>query len=81
MFVWWTLNGVTFGQLSYLVMDRQTNQDWDCDKEEPTRITSRYFRYLNIYKRVLEEEEAKMPGCEGKELSSLVRWSETSGAM
>jgi hypothetical protein len=29
----------------------------------------------------LEEEEAKMPGNEERELSSLVKWSQTSGAM
>ncbi|KAI0886893.1 phosphotransferase enzyme family protein [Annulohypoxylon maeteangense] len=35
--------------------------------------------YLNIYKRVLEEEEAKMPGHEKRELSNLVKWSQESG--
>lgn len=36
---------------------------------------------MEIYKRVLEVEEAKRPGHEKKEVSSLVKWSETSGAM
>lgn len=62
-------------------MDRPTNEAWDCDKKEPTRITDRYFRYLDIFQRVLEEEEARTPGHECKELSSLVRWSQDSGAM
>lgn len=31
--------------------------------------------------RILGEEEANMPGYEGKELSSLVKWSHESGAM
>jgi hypothetical protein len=65
----------------WLLMDRPTNQAWDCNEAEPTKITTRYFRYLDIFKRVLEEEEAKTPGNERKELSKLVRWSEQSGAM
>lgn len=65
----------------WLLMDRPTNQAWDCDNGEPARITTRYFRYLDIFKRVLEQEEARAPGHENKELSSLVRWSEHSGAM
>jgi len=65
----------------WLLMDRPTNPAWDCDKEEPTQLTGRYLRYLDIFQRVLEEEEARTPGCEGKELSSLVRWSRHSGAM
>ncbi len=44
-------------------------------------VADRYFRYLEIFKRVLEEEEAKMPGHEDKELSTLVKWSQDSGAM
>jgi hypothetical protein len=63
----------------WLLMDRPTNQAWDCYEGEPTGITSRYFRYLDIFTRILEEEEAKMHG--NKELSELVRWSERSGAM
>jgi hypothetical protein len=62
-------------------MDRPTNQQWDSDKEESTEIGDRYFRYLEIFKRVLEEEESRIVGCEDKELSTLVRWSEQSGAM
>lgn len=62
-------------------MDRPTNQEWDCNNGELPGITTRYFKYLNIFKRVLEEEELKMPGNQDKELSSLVCWSESSGAM
>lgn len=65
----------------WLLMDRPTNRAWDCDKGEPTEITARSFRYLDIFKRVLEEEEARMLGHGNKELSNLVRWSEHSGAM
>jgi len=65
----------------WLLMDRPTNQAWDCVDGEPTRITSRYIAKLDMFKRILEEEEAKTPGHENKEFSKLVRWSETSGAM
>lgn len=65
----------------WLLMDRPTNKAWDCYEEEPTRITARYFRYLDMFKRILEEEEARTRGHENKELSKLVRWSEHSGAM
>lgn len=65
----------------WLLMDRPTNQAWDCNNGVPTGITSRYFKYLNLFKRVLEEEEARLAGHENRELSNLVRWSEQSGAM
>ncbi|KAJ0165521.1 putative MFS-type transporter [Colletotrichum tanaceti] len=71
-----------FGSVpSWLLMDRRTNQAWDCDQGEPTHITSRYFRYLDLFKRVMEEEEAKAAGHGGRELSKLIHWSEQSGAM
>lgn len=65
----------------WLLQDRPVNSTWDCDGEELPKIGSRYFRYLEIYLRVLEEEEFKMQGHEERELSSLVKWSQASGAM
>lgn len=65
----------------WLLQDRPVNSSWDCKDEKPPEIASRYFRYLDMFQHVLEEEEAKMPGCEEKELSGLVRWSRDSGAM
>jgi hypothetical protein len=65
----------------WLLQDRPVNPDWDYEDHEPPKIAPRYFRYLEIFMRVLEEEEAKMPGHEEGELSSLVKWSQTSGAM
>lgn len=62
-------------------MDRPTNQAWDCDEQEPTQITDRYLKYLDIFTRVLEEEEAATTGHEERELSRLVRWSMQSGSM
>lgn len=71
-----------FGSVPWwLLMDRPSNPAWDCDNGEPREITDRYFRSSAIFQRVLEEEEAKMPGHEDKELSRLVAWSERSGAM
>ncbi|KAJ2901650.1 hypothetical protein MKZ38_001609 [Zalerion maritima] len=40
--------------------DRPNNWDTDLDEEELPEILARYQRYLEIFKRVLEEEEEKM---------------------
>lgn len=65
----------------WLLQDRPINPEWDHDSDQAPDIAARYFRYLNIYKRVLQEEEAKRSGHESKEVSKLVKWSEDSGAM
>ncbi|KAF1361312.1 hypothetical protein EJ07DRAFT_164389 [Lizonia empirigonia] len=65
----------------WLLQDRPVNSAWDCNDDEPPKIASRYLKYLEIFKRVLGEEETKMLGHEEKELSSLVKWSQDSGAM
>ncbi|KAF1955899.1 hypothetical protein CC80DRAFT_473873 [Byssothecium circinans] len=65
----------------WLLQDRPVNTAWDCEGDEPPKFASRYFRYLEIFNRVLEEEESKMLGYEEKEFSSLVKWSQDSGAM
>lgn len=65
----------------WLLQDRPVNSSWDCKGDEPPKIAARYFKYMDIFIRVLEEEEAKAPGNEEKELSSLVKWSQASGAM
>ncbi|KAK0621402.1 hypothetical protein B0T17DRAFT_591296 [Bombardia bombarda] len=64
----------------WLLQDRPINPEWDCDDHQPPDVAVRYFRYLEIYKRVLEEEEAKRPGHEKKEMFNLVRWSEDFGS-
>jgi len=65
----------------WLLQDRPTNKGWDCENDEPPALTARYFRYLDLYKRVLREEEERRPGHEAKRFSKLVQWSEDSGAM
>lgn len=65
----------------WLLQDRPVNSAWECNGDEPPEIATRYLDCLGIFMRVLEEEEAKMPGHEGRELSSLVNWSRASGAM
>lgn len=65
----------------WLLQDRPVNSTWDCKDEEPPKIASRYFKCLEIFIRVLEEEEAKMAGHKERELSGLVKWSQASGAM
>ena len=65
----------------WLLLDRQVNDEWDFDEDcEPPKATDRYFKCLDMFKRVLLEEEAKSTG-NGNELSELVRLSEDSGAM
>lgn len=66
----------------WLLMDRPTHISWDCRNGiEPVELTSRYFRALDIYKRVLREEETKLVGPDFNEFSDLVQWSQDSGAM
>jgi hypothetical protein len=67
----------------WLLQDRPVNGAWDYkgEGEALPKIGSRYFRYLDMYIRILEEEESKMQGHEERELSSLVKWSQASGAM
>ncbi|KAK2741550.1 hypothetical protein FQN55_008305 [Onygenales sp. PD_40] len=66
----------------WLLQDRPVNDAWDCTCDEPPpKITSRYFKCLETFLRVLEEEEARIPGHEDRELSNLIKWSQTSGAM
>ncbi|KAI9695767.1 MAG: hypothetical protein M1820_008439 [Bogoriella megaspora] len=65
----------------WLLQDRPVNSAWDCEDNKPPKVATRYFKYLEIFKRVLKEEEAKMPGHEEKEFSNLVQWSQDSGAM
>ncbi|KAJ5573819.1 uncharacterized protein N7459_008246 [Penicillium hispanicum] len=65
----------------WLLQDRPVNSSWDCEGDELPRIADRYFKSLGIFIRVLEEEEAKRPAHKEKELSSLIKWSQASGAM
>jgi hypothetical protein len=65
----------------WLLIDSPLSEDWDHFGKKPPTQVARYFRYLKIYQRVLEEEESKRPAHKEKELSTLVRWSEESGAM
>jgi hypothetical protein len=41
----------------WLLQDRLNNWDIDLDKEEYPKVLARYLRYLEIFKRVLEEEK------------------------
>jgi dsDNA-binding SOS-regulon protein len=65
----------------WLLQDRLNNYDTFLDKEEAPRVLGRYLRNLDVFKTVLEEEEARMPGKQAMELSRLVRHSEESGSM
>ena len=65
----------------WLLQDRPINTEWDFQSEGFPEVSDRYFRHLEIFTRVLEEEESKMKGHQDKSLSALVKWSQTSGAM
>jgi hypothetical protein len=65
----------------WLLLDRPVNEDWDFKAGQPPKITDRYFRHLKMFKRILSEEEGKMPEHHSKEVSKLMTWSEDSGAM
>ncbi|EEP75923.1 predicted protein [Uncinocarpus reesii 1704] len=65
----------------WLLQDRPVNSAWDCEDDEPPKIAARYLKCLESFIQILEEEEGKMPGHEERELSSLIKWSQASGAM
>ena len=65
----------------WLLFDRPVNQAWDYDSDQPPKVTDRYFKCLDIFVRVLEEEERKETGSEQGELTELVKWSRDTGAM
>lgn len=65
----------------WLLQDRLNNYDTFLDKEEAPRVLERYLHNLGLFKAVLEEEEARIPGQQAMELSRLVRHSEESGSM
>ncbi|KAJ5797149.1 uncharacterized protein N7518_005689 [Penicillium psychrosexuale] len=66
----------------WLLQDRPVNSTWDYDDDDKSpKIAARYFRYLEIFMRILQEEEAKMPEYQERELSSLMKWSQDSRAM
>lgn len=67
----------------WLLHDRPVNDEWDFEDSKPPAATERYFNCLKIFNEVLAKEEAKLPRRQYKqlELSELIKWSETSGAM
>ncbi|KAF2759875.1 hypothetical protein EJ05DRAFT_531274 [Pseudovirgaria hyperparasitica] len=71
-----------FGSAPWWLLGRRlVDVDTRYDEDHP-ETTARYLKYLEIFKRVLGEEEARMPGYDRRnELSKLVQWSESSGAM
>lgn len=65
----------------WLLLDRPVNDEWDFEEGEAPKATDRYFKCLEIFIRVLEEEEIRMTENGPRELSQLVRWSRDTGAM
>jgi hypothetical protein len=64
----------------WLLGIRLNNVDTYYDKDYP-ETAARFLKYLEIFKRVLGEEEERISGIGGKEFSKLVEWSEASGTM
>lgn len=65
----------------WLLLDRPVNDEWDFEEGEAPKATDRYFKCLEIFIHVLEEEEIRMTENGSRELSELVRWSRDTGAM
>jgi hypothetical protein len=65
----------------WLLQDRPVNNAWNCKGDQPPKIAARYFKYLEIFIHVLKEEEAKLVGHKDRELSSLIKWLQASGAI
>jgi hypothetical protein len=65
----------------WLLLDRPVNDEWDFEDGEAPKPTDRYFKCLEIFLRVLEEEETKMTESGRRELTELVKWSRDTGAM
>ncbi|KAI9837335.1 MAG: hypothetical protein M1819_000409 [Sarea resinae] len=70
----------------WLLMARLNNWDAEFDQDEVPALLARYLRYLDILKRVLDEEAANEETEEprrhdARELLNLIRRSETSGSM
>ena len=66
----------------WLLQDKPVTSTWDYDDgDEPPEIAARYFRHLEIFMRILQEEEAKRPEYQDRKLSRLMKWSQDSGAM
>ncbi|KXL43490.1 MAG: hypothetical protein FE78DRAFT_33491 [Acidomyces sp. 'richmondensis'] len=65
----------------WLLQDRLNIYDTFLDNEEAPRVLERYLRNLDVFKIVLEEDEARMPGTQFMELSRQERHSKESGSM
>ncbi|KAL5366306.1 hypothetical protein BJX96DRAFT_182452 [Aspergillus floccosus] len=65
----------------WLLGDRPINESWDFRTRGPPQQATRYMQHLDMFKHVLKEEETKMGDRLAKKLSTLVEWSEASGAM
>lgn len=84
----WKITGVIDQEFSYagpaqllatapwwLLLERPHMWDFSSEMED------RFFRHLDMFQRVLEEEEEAMPGHVGKELSMLIKRSREDGTM
>jgi hypothetical protein len=68
---WWLLNS----RLNLYDLE------FKAEAEASAIILNRYLKHLKIYKHMLREEEERMPDIHNKGMSSLIEWSESSGAL
>ncbi|KAJ5365978.1 hypothetical protein N7517_008864 [Penicillium concentricum] len=53
----------------WLLFDRSINEDWDFVDEKPPEVTPRYLKHLEMFKRILDEEEGRISEPHENELS------------
>ncbi|KAJ5783418.1 uncharacterized protein N7518_009095 [Penicillium psychrosexuale] len=63
----------------WLLYDLPINEEWDFMMSKPPALNDRFFKCLDMFVRILAEEESKTPGY--NEVSTLVKWSVDSGAI
>ncbi|CAI7600821.1 unnamed protein product [Penicillium glandicola] len=67
----------------WLLSQRPISENLDSvnEDQEPYDLSELYNKHLEIFQRVLYEEEEKLSGSDEKEVSKLVAWCKKSGAM
>lgn len=65
----------------WLLLDKPISDCWISDDDQLPEVAARYSRHLDTFVEILEKVESRTPGHESKELSTLVKWSQASGAM
>lgn len=70
-----------FGSATWWLLGTRLNNVDTFSDDDHHKILTRFTNHLRLFRHVISEEEERMSGKQGKRLSGLVGWSETSGAM